>query len=178
MKGAYIIGEPGAGKSTLVRALTDSHRPEWRRKPFAHAVYFDEGGRTAAVQIGGDHDQFPGTDRLSMSVQPRAIEWVLSAPAPAVFAEGDRLATAGFLAALEAVCDEWWLILLATPFDVARERRAGRGSDQNETWLRGRQTKVQRLAAAHPERLVALDGRRTPEELADRLRELPAFAWC
>jgi hypothetical protein len=176
--GAYLIGEPGSGKSTLLATVTaDAYEVEWRTKPFAHALYYGQDGRTRAAQIGGWHERFPGTDRLSMSVQPKAIEWLLSAPAPVVFGEGDRLATTGFLAALADACDDWWLFYLATPEATAAERRAERGGGQNETWLAGRRTKVRRLVEAHQDRLVTIDGAEPVAVLADALRQWPAFAW-
>ena len=90
VKGAYLIGAPGAGKSTTVANLIRGSGTEGERrtKPFAHTIYRDADGRTVAAQIGGHHDTFPGTDRLSMSVQPKAIEWVEGAPVPMVFGEG------------------------------------------------------------------------------------------
>lgn len=177
MLGAYLIGEPGAGKSTLAAELTKGVEAEYRPRPMAHVLYLAE-GRVAAAQIGGEHPTFPGTDRLSMSVQPRAIEWLEGAPAPVVWGEGDRLSTAGWLTALDAACDEWWLVLVATPPEVAAERRARRGSAQSETWLAGRRTKVHRLAERFAGRLVELDGAKDPASLAADARRLPAFAWA
>jgi hypothetical protein len=182
MRGAYIIGEPGVGKSTAVTALTAGVDTEWRRKPFAHAVYRDDDGRTVAAQIGGppkapDHG-FPGTDRLSMSVQPRAVEWVGSAPAPMVFGEGDRLASAGFLHALSDYCDEWWLVYLSAPAEVIEARRAERGSQQNETWLQGRRTKTRNLAVQFSRQLVTIDATVPTEAVVAQIRrQVPAFDW-
>ena len=176
MRAAYLIGEPGAGKSTLVRAITEGIEHEDRAKPFAHTVYRRD-GRTVAAQLGKDHPKFPGTDRLSMSVQPVAIDWLMSAPAPFVFGEGDRLASGGFFAALTEWTDEWTLLHLATPPETAAGRRADRGGGQSEAWLKGRQTKVGKLVALHQDRLVTLDGSLPVEELAAQVAALPGFKW-
>ena len=177
MRAAYLIGEPGSGKSTLLRALTEGIDRERRSKPFAHTVYRRD-GRTVAAQLGGEHPSFPGTDRLSMSVQPVAIDWLMGAPAPFVLAEGDRLATAGFFNALTEWTDEWTLIHLDTPAETAASRRAQRPGDQDPAWVKGRQTKVSKLVSIHQARLVTLDGRQTVEELAEEVRRLPGFGWA
>lgn len=176
MISAYVIGVPGAGKSTLLRALTAHLDVGWERQPFAHGVYRRSGdGHDLAAQIGGHHPEFPGTDRLSMGVQPRAIEWVGTRPYPVVIGEGDRLATAGFLDALEAASDRFDLVLLDTPPEFAADRRAVRGSAQNETWLKGRLTKVQRLATARG--AIRLDGSMPVDDLVEIARaRVPALA--
>ena len=176
MRAAYIIGEPGSGKSTLVRALTEGIDRERRSKPFAHTVYRRD-GRTVAAQLGAEHPTFPGTDRLSMSVQPAAIEWLMSAPAPFVLGEGDRLATGGFFGALTEWTDGWTLIHLETPPETAAARRAERGSEQSEAWLKGRQTKVAKLVSLHRGDLVVLDGSRPVAELVAQVAVLPGFGW-
>ena len=169
---AYLVGVPGAGKSTLMRHLTASVPYVLERRPLAHLVYLGE-GRATGVQLGAPHEAYGGTDRLSMSVQPTAVEFVtwlaVAAPEVAVIAEGDRLANGRFLDALGGD-----LVWLDTPEDEAQRRRAGRGSHQNERWLAGRATKVRRLVGHRPH--VRLDGSLPPAELtAAALAAVPAF---
>lgn len=174
MIAAYLIGLPGAGKSTLMRLLTDGLDVAWERRPFAHARYYDD-DRLIGAQIGGHHPEFPGTDRLSMAVQPKAIAWVAGRPAPVVLGEGDRLATAGFLDALAAAADRFDLVWLDTAPADAAARAAARGSTQNEQWRRGRETKVRRLVEARAH--VRLDGALSPTDLVAVARaRVPAFA--
>lgn len=175
MNGAYFIGEPGIGKSTLIARLTAGMHPEWRPKPFSHGIYRDDTGVALAAQIGGPHDQFPGTDRLSMSVGPKAIDWLAQAPVPFVFGEGDRLASESFFCAMEEWCDEWHLFVLSARQDVTQGRRAERGSNQSEAWLKGRRTKFLRLSHEWRERAVVLDAVRPTEELAAAVR--PYLPW-
>ena len=177
MRGLYFIGEPGIGKSTLVRKLTEGAVPEWRSKPFAHGVYRDDDGRTLGVQIGGDDPLYPGTDRLSMSVLPKAIDWLSSAPAPFVFGEGDRLATGRFFSALAEWCDEWTIVALNAPAETAAERRATRGSSQNPGWLKGRRTKFLKMCHDWHEHVVTLDATRPTHEMADEVRQMGYFGW-
>jgi hypothetical protein len=173
--GCYLIGSPGAGKSTLMAALTDGLEfTPGKVGLVAFKHYRDPDGRTVAAELGAAHDLFPGTDRLSMAVQPDAVAWVQAAPAPFVFGEGDRLATIGFLEAFAQACDQGLTVLwLDTPDDVARGRSAGRSS-QNEGWQKGRRSKVRRLAAVLP--VARLDGRAPLAELVVAACALvPAF---
>lgn len=178
MNGLYFIGEPGVGKSALVAALTAGTDPEWRYTPFAHAVYLSDDGRPQAAQIGGSDPHYPGTDRLSMSVLPRAIDWLSQAPTPFVFGEGDRLANGRFFQAMTEWCDEWRLVVLNAPSDVAADRRARRGSQQNPGWVKGRRTKFLKLAHDWHDHAVTLDATAPTAQLAREIRALGYFDWA
>ena len=78
-------------------------------RPFAHTLYW-RGPEMVGAQLGAHHHDFPGTDRLSMGVQPIAIAAVQARPWPVVIGEGDRLATAGFLDALAENSDRFDLV--------------------------------------------------------------------
>lgn len=179
MKGAYLIGEPGAGKSTLMSALTEHLDREPRTMPFAHSLLMRD-DRVVAAELGAAHDTFPGTDRLSMNVQPRAVAWLDTAPASVVLGEGDRLATFGFIAALHVACSQSTVLWVRVPDDVGEQRRRERGSSQNAAWVRGRKTKVARLVDALTDygvQVVALDGTRPVADLVAAARSAsPAFA--
>lgn len=171
---AYLIGVPGAGKTSLLRAITASTTCIEIAKPIAHQVYFAAlRGEVIGMQLGAKHPQFGGTDRLSMSVQPQAIafvaSWARRYPRAAIVGEGDRLATRTFLDAFGGL-----LVWLDTPPEVAAARRAGRGSRQDERWLAGRATKVSNLVSHRPH--VRLDGALDFAELRRQAVELvPAF---
>jgi len=143
MRLVYLIGEPGAGKSTLVRHLLAGLDAEAVSKPFAHTLYRVD-GQIRIAQLGADHDTYPGTDRLSMGVLPKAVEFVAESTIPIIIAEGDRLATTKFLDSA-AKTREVTLVLCHADRALLEQRRAIRGSNQNDTWLRGRQTKVHNL---------------------------------
>jgi hypothetical protein len=166
----YVIGQPGAGKTTVMRAVTGQWMAYPRRAPgFAcpHVAYGDDG---RVIQLGQDRADFGGTDALAMNIQPRAVELMATTAAEVVLAEGDRLGNDKFLSASEALGWEVRVVWIALPDAVARARCAGRGSDQAEAWVRGRRTKVRRLAERWGP--LKLDGTRPVEELAVEIRGL------
>lgn len=155
-----VIGPPGAGKtSTVQKALAPLARGV-ERKPFAHAALFDRAGRLAGWELGEQRGAMSGTDALAMNVQPAVLDWLaspLAHAAPWVLAEGDRLANLGFLQGCRAAGWQPVVVAVTVEWDVSRARAAARGSDQNETWARGRFTKVRNLLGAWPQALL-LDG--------------------
>lgn len=164
---AYLIGQPGSGKSTLMAALTESQLPSVNRKPFAHIEYLN-----GAVQLGAVRAEFSGTDALGMDVQPKVLRWMEDEGPLAVLGEGDRLANGKFFDAVKELGYNLTVVLLWVPDDLAAERRAARGSAQNETWLAGRLTKIKNL---RPYVTHMADGRRPVAELVESLRALPVF---
>lgn len=141
----YVIGAPGVGKSTVVRAaLGPAERTVL--KPVAHQ--FHQGG---VVQLGREREAFSGTDALAMNAGPRVIDWLTGPDAPAVvLGEGDRLAYDGFFQAMLDSGRELHVVHLVAPrrvLEARREERALRtGSAQNPRWVRGRETRVRNLA--------------------------------
>jgi hypothetical protein len=164
----YILGIPGAGKTTALReALKD--RPAWRLTfPVSHIRY--AGG---LLQLGKQHPLFGGTDTLPFNAKPVVLQWLTSYPAPFLVAEGDRLANTPFFSAVTDygyVLDVVWL---RTSEATAEQRRAHRGSEQSETWLKSRSTKVAALAATWNATII--DGDASVERIAAQLNERAAL---
>lgn len=154
----YLLGGPGSGKSTTLRWVRLHLEVMTLRytTPFEFLKWVKKDGELTAVELGGRHTYFPGTDRLSMSVIEKAIPFVeylgMAVDAP-VIAEGDRLANTRFFRAIRAAGYDLRLFYLDCPEAVAEERRAERtrkaGSDgelQNPAWVQSRNTKALELA--------------------------------
>lgn len=141
----YLVGRPGAGKSTLMAALTAGLPFVERKQPVAHLDY---GGRV--VQLGRNREGFPGTDTLGMASIVTVQSWVSSNERPMVLlGEGDRLATPKFFDHCRAAGYETTVVGVVSPNDTVQQRRAARTDwHPNEAWLRGRDTKAAKLCAA------------------------------
>lgn len=144
MKIIAIGGEPGSGKSTLMKRILEEYKfePKYTSYKLVPYLQFDN------IYVLGKYEEgevFSGTDRMSMAVQPEAIKFLdfLSKDSIVLF-EGDRLFTSSFL---EHCIDNFdtTVIYLSTTKDIRTERYKERGSDQNETWLAGRETKLNNI---------------------------------
>lgn len=178
MRLVYLIGEPGCGKSTAVReAFPDTAIFHVERKPFAHTFYRNAQGLVEAIELGERRPPFSGTDCLSMSVQPKVMDWLLAAryEHSLVIGEGDRLGNAKFLLAVNELENiDLTVVKVETPTAVVKLRRRMRdGGGQNEAWVKGRQSKVEKLnhtLRANGVNVVTLDALPRPEKVGEALR--------
>ena len=144
MKVIAIGGEPGSGKTTLMKKIISRYEVEPKYDSFKLVPYMQKDN----VYILGKYEEgevFSGTDRMSMAVQPEAIKFLASLPSDSiVLFEGDRLFTASFL---EHCLDNYDLsiVYLSTTKQIREERFKERNSNQNETWLQGRETKISNI---------------------------------
>ena len=154
----YVVGVPGVGKSTLVGALTEGVPYVQQSKPVAHAIY-----EPGVVELGKKREGFPGTDTLSMSAITLVDPWVREEwwPFDLLLGEGDRLAVDRFFEALEA---GGWDLVIAHLWDdtgIAQKRRVERAEalgtkQQKDSWVRGRETKVEKLVERWKHRTVTI----------------------
>jgi len=144
MKVIAIGGEPGSGKTTLMKQIINHYGVEPKYDAFKLVPYLQKEN----IYVLGKYEEgevFSGTDRMSMAVQPEAVKFLASVPSDAtVLFEGDRLFTASFL---EHCLDKYDLkiVYLSTTKQIREERYKERGSNQNETWLQGRETKISNI---------------------------------
>ena len=173
---AYIIGQPGSGKSTLMATLTAHLRRTSCPDPPHDLLWRD--GQLVGTEIGRRREAFSGTDALAMNIQPRVVAWLAAHPYRNVIAEGDRLGNLKFFQAVQDEGVQVHLIYLDTPDIFAAGRRAQRRSNQNETWLRGRITKIKNLVSQWPSvghRYITLNGMLSPDELVKELTTHPVI---
>ena len=145
MRTIAIGGEPATGKSTIMRRVLELLGPG---SPFAHGLcrftlHSSVAGHPVSVLGMYEGEGFPGTDRLSMGVQPHAVSYLrsLSGPATVVF-EGDRLFNGKFLTAAKGCGPLEVYVIETDPALLSMRHALARADTQSETWLAGRRTKV------------------------------------
>ena len=140
-----LIGEPGTGKTTLFRKFMEKYSWEKREEvKLVNTMYSSE----IDLHIIGkyeDGEVFAGTDKLSMAVMPEAIKFVQETSSNVMF-EGDRLTSTKFFDSLLSLKDtEVKIIVLTVPQETLNERYLERGSEQSDTFLKGRKTKINNI---------------------------------
>lgn len=139
-----VSGRPGTGKTTLFRKIIDDSFVKVepvKSLPCLYSEKFD-------LYIIGkyeDGELFAGTDRLSMSIQPTAVEFVNSTTSNILF-EGDRLTNCKFYDFLltQENCNVEFIVLSVENM-ILESRYAERGSNQSEKFLKGRDTKISNI---------------------------------
>lgn len=169
----YIIGEPGVGKSTFMAAAFEGIPGYVLDKPFAHTIHGD------VVEIGKSREGFSGTDALSMSVQPKVLDWLKLGPYAQIMAEGDRLSTKSFFDGVKEAGYRLTIIALVAPRDEMEHRRIERSArlgvkPQDETWVAGRRTKVANLMKAYNH--VTIDATLPVTDMLESVRYLSVFS--
>lgn len=154
-----IGGEPGSGKTTLMRAIIKQLRGLAFCMVFDKLLVYNEYPRLDLALIGDYSDPaqtFAGTDRLSMAVQPKFLEYLRlenlraahdSTYHRTVLFEGDRL----FNKSVFEFCLQhgipFEIVRLVTSPETRQKRCALRNSNQNPTFLKSRITKVESVCS-------------------------------
>jgi dephospho-CoA kinase len=146
-----VGGEPATGKTTLMWRIIDS-ATDWQKiepKKTLSAIRSE----SLNLTILGKYDrseQFAGTDRLSMSVQPAATEFIKEVTSPGqvsgnILFEGDRLFNRKFIDAIISCDCSFSLIYIEASRNELHNRHVDRKDTQTETFLKSRQTKYSNI---------------------------------
>jgi dephospho-CoA kinase len=145
MKLIGIVGMPGTGKTTLMRRWMETR--EWVEDTPMKLLNSHLNERNG-IRVFGKYregDVFAGTDKLSMAVQPVAIQYLQNPTHAVTVFEGDRLTSVKFFKEAERLGHDVSIVVLSVS-DAVRERRYGeRGSSQSESFIKGRRTKIQNI---------------------------------
>jgi len=144
MKLVYLIGMPGSGKTTVMREFMN-HFAGWQSERPIDLLDTQIAGRIRVLGKYEEGEVYAGTDRLSMAVAPKAIEWIKTKPNEFVIGEGDRLNNKGFF---EAAGDDLTIVHLTVSDDERERRYKERGSDQSESFIKTTQTKCNNILEA------------------------------
>jgi ABC-type dipeptide/oligopeptide/nickel transport system ATPase component len=143
MKLIYLIGLPGCGKSTVMKSFMSEY--DWKERRVIDLLYTHESGNFRVLGKYEEGEVFSGTDRLSMAVAPKAIEWLSTTPNEIVIGEGDRLNNKAFFEKAKEI-GELHIIQL-TVSDEERERRyKQRGSNQSDKFIQTVATKCKNIS--------------------------------
>ena len=138
-----IVGMPGTGKTTLMRHWMSTRT--WTKDTPIKLLDTMVSNNIRLFGKYEDGDTFAGTDKLSMAVQPVVIEYLKNPTHDVNIFEGDRLTSVAlFNEAIRMGYDV--SIVVLTVDDTERERRyAERGSNQPDSWVQGRRTKIKNI---------------------------------
>jgi dephospho-CoA kinase len=144
-----MIGLPATGKSTIIKHFMEGL--EWERKeprPLVVTAYNQDRNLHIIGDYSDPKEKYPGTDRLSMAVQPEAIKFLNETDADVLF-EGDRLGTSSFLEFGSLLVDQGTLemkiiVVHADPL-IVESRHNERADLQTEKFIKGRQTKIDNI---------------------------------
>tara|TARA_R100000655_G_scaffold7920_5_gene21128 strand:+ start:2669 stop:3241 length:573 start_codon:yes stop_codon:yes gene_type:complete len=148
LKVTAIGGEPATGKSYIVKKIISENNLSdtfmWGK-----LVRGIKNDKISVLGIYGDsQDIFPGTDKLSMAVQPEVIQYIkLEATRNSlehIIFEGDRLFKSSLFEIIKNDVD-FRIVVIKCDEEVKEQRHIKRKDEQNEKWLNSRKTAVNNI---------------------------------
>ena|SRR5210317_142632 len=138
-----IVGMPGTGKTTLMREWMAKR--EWTPDTPIQLLdsYHSDNIRLFGKYAEGE--TFAGTDKLSMAVMPVAIEYMKNPTHDVNIFEGDRLTSVNFFSQCKDMGHDVSIVVLQVSDEVREQRYKDRGSEQSETFIQGRRTKINNI---------------------------------
>ena len=161
MKIVYYIGQPGTGKTTLMRSILSEYskaeEPEFVKEGLVTYHRFN----TQKVIILGKYDEgtFAGTDTWSKGVGPKFRQWLIDNRETyqdwGCFGEGERLSNAPNMDAMFAE-ESMKLVCLEVSEEELERRRAARNNTQDPKWMKGMRTRIENLCKRYPHEVEVL----------------------
>lgn len=140
-----VCGKPGTGKTTLFREFISKYTWETVEPIKSLHCMYSKDIDTYIVGKYEPNEIFAGTDKLSMSIQPTAEKFFLETKSN-ILVEGDRLTNNKFFNFLSLIKDiELYILVLSATEPSLIERYKLRGSNQSESFLKGRETKISNI---------------------------------
>ena len=150
-------GEPASGKSTLMLAVIgnwlrwtgEGRAVKWGSRGLVTSIY--PGAKVAIIGFYEPGQTFGGTDRLSMSIQPEAAQFLAALSSDEhwdgwqVFFEGDRLFTSKFIHFVLHQNIPARFFVLTCSEEALEKRHKQRADSQDARWLAGRKTKAKNI---------------------------------
>lgn len=157
LKVTAIGGEPAVGKSYIMKKIIEKQKID---KPFTFDMYKLIKGVSNDEELvlgvyGNEQDIFPGTDKLSMAVQPEVSQFLrlsslntLNHDFKHIMFEGDRLFKGSLFDDIKSMTD-FRLIIIKCDNELKEQRHKQRKDEQNESWLASRKTAVNNIIGSH-----------------------------
>lgn len=138
-----IVGMPGTGKTTLMREWMSKR--EWTPDT---PIQLLDSYHSDNIRLFGKYElneTFAGTDKLSMAVMPVAIQYMQNPTHDVNIFEGDRLTSVNFFTQCRDMGHDVSIVVLEVSDAVREQRYKDRGSEQSDTFIQGRRTKINNI---------------------------------
>ena len=146
-----IGGVPCSGKSTLMKEIKEKTKCKNEFEYKLVRGHNDDSMENVILGVYGDSAEiFSGTDRLSMAVQPDAVEFLRKGQFDNAYIEGDRLFKPSFIRNCSMLTTDLRVVVLEAGKETLEKRHEERGDNQTKEWIKAKRTTVDNIKNAFP----------------------------